>query len=445
MTINIPNRRLKSILCQILQAGLQAADPKKAIREGLQIKGPILQVGSHTFNLAKFSRVVCVGAGKASVAMASTVEDLLGDYLEGGVVVVPRQNRCQLGKILIREAGHPLPDRNSVRAAGEILALVQSLRPQDLLLVLLSGGASSLLALPVPPVPLTDKQKTTRLLLRSGAKIQEINVIRKHLSVIKGGRLAEASSATLIGLLMSDVLEDDMSVIGSGPTLPDPSTFHDAQKILTMYKLWERIPQSVRLHLQRGLRGKIPDTPKPGKRVFHSSYHHLIGNNRLAVEGLGKRAKALGLRPVTLTTTLTGEAGEVGKMVGALAREIHSSGNPHPPPVCLIIGGELTVCVRGSGKGGRAQEFALSAAHEISGLPNTMVAGMGTDGRDGSTDVAGAVVDGGTLTRARRHGVDATKMLLRHDSYSFFKKVDGHIVTGPTGTNVNDIYLVLVL
>ena len=329
--------------------------------------------------------------------------------------------------------------------AGASSKLVRSLTCDDLLLVILSGGASSLLDAPAQHIQLADKQKTTRLLLQSGASIDEINVVRKHLSAIKGGRLAEATSATIIGLLLSDVIGNDVSTIGSGPTVPDPSTVQDAHTILESYDLWKRIPQSVRVHLQQGLRGKVPETPKPGSRAFRRASHHIVGNNRLAVEGLAQKANAIGIQSLILTTTLTGEARESGKMVGAVAREIHFYGRPIQRPACLIWGGELTVTVQGTGKGGRVQEFTLSAAQEISGLPNIFVAGFGTDGADGPTEAAGAVVDGRTAARAMSYRMDPAKILHRTDSYSFFKKVGGHIVTGPTGTNVNDIYLVLAL
>ena len=445
MTIDFPNRRMKLILTQLLEAGLLAADPKDAIRKSLQRKGRMLQVGTRRYDLSKFNRVICVGAGKASGSMAQAVAQRLGKWLEGGVVVVKDGYGFRTRTIQIRQAGHPTPDKRSERAGKEILSLVHSLTRDDLLLVILSGGASSLLVSPTQHIKLADKQKTTRLLLKSGASINDVNVVRKHLSAIKGGRLAEASTATMISLLLSDVIRNDVSALGSGPTVPDPSAFQDAHKILESYDLWERTPHAVRIHLQQGIRGKVPETPKPGSRVFRRSYNYILGDNRLAVEGLAKKANALGFQSLILTTSLTGEAREAGKMIGAVAREIHFFGRPIQRPACLIWGGELTVTVRGTGKGGRAQEFALSAAQEIAGLPNLVVAGFGTDGTDGPTDAAGAVVDGRTAARAKQYRTDPLKILPRNDSYSFFKKVGGHIITGPTGTNVNDIYLVLAL
>ncbi len=445
MTIDFPSRRMKSVLNQLLEAGLQAADPKEAIGKTLQRKGRMLHVGARRYDLSKFNRVICVGAGKASGKMAQAVEQQLGKWLWGGVVVVKEGYECRTRTIQIRQAGHPTPDKRSERAGKEILSLVHSLTRDDLLFVLLSGGASSLLVAPAHPIKLSDNQQATRLLLKSGASIDEINVVRKHLCAIKGGRLAEASSATLIGLVLSDVIGNEVSTIGSGPTVADPSTYQDACRILKSYDLWKRIPHTVRTHLQKGIRRMVSETPKPGSGIFRRSYNFILGGNRLAVEGLTRKANALGIPTLVLTTSLTGDAREAGTMVGAVAREIHFFGRPIQRPACLIWSGELTVTVRGAGIGGRAQEFALSAAQEIAGLPEVFVAGFGTDGTDGPTEAAGAVVDGRTMARAKPYRMDPAKILLRNDSYSFFKKVGGHIVTGPTGTNVNDIYLVLAL
>ena len=420
-------------------------DPGVAIQKVVRLKRQTLWMGNQPYQLSKYKRVVCVGAGKASGRMALAVERLLGKRLEGGIVVVKEKRGCPTNQIHLREAGHPIPQKRGERAGKDIFELVRSLTREDLLIVVLSGGASSLLVAPIATIPLAAKQSTTNFLLRSGASIYEMNVIRKHLSGIKGGRLAEATSATIIGLLLSDVVGDDVSTIGSGPTAPDPSTFQEAKTILRSYGVWKRIPRSVLDHIQKGIRGVVPETPKPGSPVFRRVNNLVIGNNDMAVTRMAKTAKSMGLRPVVLSTTLTGEAREVGHMVGALANKIHTSGQPLSPPVCFIWGGELTVSVKGKGKGGRAQEFALSAAQEIAGLPNVFVAGFGTDGIDGPTDVAGAVVDGRTVIRAKKKGLDVAKFLKQHDSYSFFKRAGGHISTGPTGTNVSDIYLLIAL
>src|SRR5581483_6892572 len=261
--------------------------------------------------------------------------------------------------------------------------LVGGLASNDLLIVLLSGGASSLLPALVSGLSLADKQKTTQLLLKSGAAIQEINAVRKHLSAIKGGQLAAATQARVIGLILSDVIGDDLAAIGSGPTAPDPTTFAEACAILRRYGLWRRVPASVRRHLLAGLAGRIAESPKPGARLFARVQHQLIGNNRQAVAAAAAAARRAGLNPLVLTTTLTGEAREAARAFGAVAREIVASGRPVTPPCCVLAGGELTVTLRGRGRGGRAQEFALAAAREIAGLPRLWIAALGTDGTDG--------------------------------------------------------------
>ena len=311
--------------------------------------------------------------------------------------------------------------------------------------MVLSGGASSLLAAPAAGLTLKEKQLTTRLLLRSGATIQEINTVRKHLSGIKGGRLAGATTATVMTLVLSDVPGDDLATIGSGPMAPDPSTFSDAKRVLDTFGIRNRIPLAVRRHVDRGAQGRIPETPKPGEALFSRIQHHVIGNNHTAIERMAKRAKALGLRPLILTTTLSGEARDIGKLFGDLAKEIHVSGNPVRPPACLLAGGELAVTVKGKGLGGRAQEFALAAAPSLEGLPQVFVAGVGTDGTDGPTGAAGAIVDGGTISRAKEKGISHEAALRENDSYRFFHRAGGHVVTGPTGTNVNDVYMILAL
>jgi len=311
------------------------------------------------------------------------------------------------------------------------------------LIVLLSGGASSLLPLPVAGLTLVDKQRTTQLLLRSGATIAEVNAVRKHLSAIKGGRLAAATPASVLTLILSDVGGDDLGVIGSGPTAPDRTTFLDAVRIVRHYGLWGRLPVAVRIHLVEGLAGGRDETPKPRSQIFRRVQHAVVGNNRLAVEAAAKAAHKEGYESVLLDTFMTGEAGQFGRWMGELGKEL-ARRTTLPGPVCVLAGGELTVTVRGSGTGGRAQEFALAAALVIQGTLGVWVAGFCTDGRDGPTDAAGAVADGETVARGKRKRMDASRFLRKHDSYTFFKKVGGHIKTGLTGTNVNDLYVLMV-
>jgi glycerate-2-kinase len=278
--------------------------------------------------------------------------------------------------------------------------------------------------------------------LRCGASIQEINTVRKHLSRIKGGRLAELTEATVVTLILSDVLDDDLSTIASGPTTPDPSTYRDAVEVLKHYRIWRSIPQRVRQHLDRGCHGFVSETPKPGSSLFRRVHHHIVGNNAAAIEAVTGAAREAGLRTLTQTPAIIGEAHEAGKRFGALAKKIALSGKPLQRPCCVVAGGETTVTVTGKGTGGRAQEFAAGAALEIAGLARVWVVAIGTDG---PTDAAGAVVDGHTLARAQRRLVDLKDALKRHDTYPALKKLHNLITTGPTGTNVNDLYLILVL
>ncbi|MGH7209101.1 MAG: glycerate kinase type-2 family protein [Nitrospiraceae bacterium] len=445
MHIGVRQPRVRALLARLLEAGLRAVDPAGALRRHVRLAGVRLHVGRQRYDLREYSRVVAVGAGKASARMAVALEGTLGDRLVGGLVVVKYGHAAPTKTIEVVEAAHPVPDQAGRRAAARLLALAGGLTPNDLLLVLLSGGASSLLPAPAPGLSLRDKQQTTRLLLRSGATIQEINAVRKHLSAIKGGRLAASTPARVVSLILSDVIGDDLGAIGSGPTAPDPTTYEEACRILHRYRLWQAVPSRVQSHLMNGRRGRYADTPKPGSSVFRRVQNQLIGNNRQAVEAVARAGKRAGLRALILSSTLTGEATEIAGVFGAIAREIASSGRPIARPACIIAGGELTVTVRGKGTGGRAQEMALAAALEIAGLPNVWIAAFGTDGTDGPTDAAGAVVDGQTVARAARAGLDMAGALRCNDAYPFFKKLGGHITSGPTGTNVNDLYLLIAL
>ena len=443
MNIDLPRGRFKEVLGDLLEAGLQAADPTLAIKRTVKVRRESLWVGTRRYDLRKYGRIVAVGAGKASVRMGLALENVLGNRLKGGLIVVKDGHGCKTKTLEIHEAGHPIPDPRGRRAAKAVLGQVQRLTPQDLVFVLISGGASSLLPVPAEGLSLADKQKTTNLLLRSGATIQEMNTVRKHLSEIKGGQLASATSATVVTLMLSDVLGDDPSAIGSGPTAPDPTTFQDATQILRRYHLWDRLPGSVRTRMKRGIGGAVKETPKPGERLFARVQNEIIGSNGLIIARVAKAVRKLGYHTLVLTSTLIGEAKEAAKTLGTIGREIHQYGRPICRPACIIMGGEPTVTVTGKGKGGRAQEFALSAAMVIAGLPNLWVAAMGTDGSDGPTDVAGAVVNGETLQKAEKLGLDPTKALANNDSHRFFQRAGGHIITGPTGTNVNDLYILL--
>jgi len=445
MLIQTSNTTAKRILNALLQSGLKAADPGPAMEQLFQRKGHHLSVYGRQYDLSQYQRILCVGAGKASAHMAHTLERMLGEYVEGGMVIVKDGYGKGTQRVQVVEAGHPLPDARGVRATKHILSMARTLTKKDLLIVLLSGGASSLLCAPALGLTLSDKRRTTNLLLRAGATIQDINTVRKHLSAVKGGQLAQATSATMLTIVLSDVLGDDVPTIGSGPTVPDPTTFQEAHAILEQYQLWSKVPERIQTHLKHGIRGQRPETWKSHRRPSPRHQSIILANNQTTLDGVAKEAKRLGLRPYLLDSPLQGEAKELGAILGAMAKDIREFGNPTRPPACLIVGGEPTVTVTGKGKGGRAQECVLAAAQEIAGLPNVVVAGFGTDGTDGPTNAAGAMVDGKTLQRAKKKGLSIETMLEKHDSYSFFSQVGGHIITGPTHTNVNDIYLIIAL
>lgn len=342
------------------------------------------------------------------------------------------------------EAGHPIPDRNGLAASNRVLELLSQFNARDLLIVLVSGGASALLPAPAEPITLRDKQRTTNLLLKAGANIAELNAVRKHLSALKGGNLAaRAYPATVVGLLLSDVIGDPLDTIGSGLTAPDPTTFADAVAVLDKYDLTQRIPAAVRDRLFQGAAGALPDTPKPGDPVFRLVHNVIVGSNRLALEAAAAKARSLGYHTLILSSVIQGEASEVAGVHAQILREVHLSSYPVRRPACILSGGETTVTVRGHGKGGRSQEFALAAAIAIAGLPASIVLSSGTDGTDGPTDAAGAIATGSTVERAAPLELDPAKHLATNDSYPFFDALGDLIRTGPTGTNVMDIHVML--
>jgi hydroxypyruvate reductase len=429
----------------VFRAGVEAADPVAAVLRSLRVKQGKLLAGRRRYPLDAFDNIWVVGAGKAGAAMAQAVERVLGARIRGGLVNVKDGHLARLRRIELNECGHPVPDGRGVRGAERIADIVRGAGKRDLIVCVISGGASALLPMPAAPITLEEKRATTSLLLACGANIHEINAVRKHISRIKGGQLARlAYPAQVLTLLVSDVVGDDLDVIGSGPTAPDASTFAGAQAILDKYGLGERIPAAVRERIERGMRGEIAETPKPGDPAFERTTNVIVGSNRLAVDAAARKARELGLRPVVLSTVIEGEAREVARMHAAIAREVRATGRPLKPPLCLISGGETTVTLRGNGLGGRNQEFVLAAAIDLAGSKEVVVLSGGTDGTDGPTDAAGAIADGATLERAGRLGLDARRFLAENDSYRFFDALGDLLRTGPTGTNVMDLRLVLV-
>ncbi len=441
-----PDPGARQSILQILEAALAAVDPHRAVAAHLKRQDGLLRVADGRYTLDDYRRLLVLGAGKAGAPMAQAVEHVLGDRITEGLVVVKEGYAAPTERVTLVEAGHPVPDERGVAAGRRILALARDAGPDDLALVLLSGGGSALLVAPAPGLTLADLQAMNRLLLACGATIQEINALRKHCSGVKGGQLARAlHPATAITLVLSDVVGSPLDVIASGPTVPDPSTWADAWAVVERYNLADKLPPAIVARLQAGLRGEIPDTPKPGDPIFEKVCTVIVGENRVAALAALAEAEKLGYRAQLLTTFLEGEAREVGGFLAALGREVQASGHPLAPPACLILGGESTVTLGQSpGKGGRNQEAALAAALALQGTAGIHVACLATDGTDGPTDGAGGLVDGSTLARGRALGMDGEAHLRRHDAYPFLEAVGDLLVTGPTRTNVNDLLLVLV-
>jgi hydroxypyruvate reductase len=397
------------------------------------------------FDLNAFQKIFLVGTGKASNSMALAVEEIFGDRISKGVITTKYGHLLPLKRTEIIEAGHPIPDQKGYEGAKKIQRLLKESGQKDLVIFLLSGGGSALLPFPVDGIELKEKQEATQLLLDCGADIKEINTIRKHISRMKGGWLAKwAYPSTVIGFILSDVVGDPLDVIGSGPTVPDPSTFEEATEILKKYDLLNKISLSIQEHLQLGKEGKAEETPKPGDAIFEKVYNMIIGSNIIALRAAEKEATSLGFNTLILSSSIVGETREAARFHTAIAKEVISSGNPIPKPACILSGGETTVTIKGNGLGGRNQEFALAGAIEISGIEKVVLLSGGTDGSDGPTDATGAVADHATVRRAESMGLDPKVHLENNDAYPFFKKLGDLLITGPTHTNVMDVRIILV-
>lgn len=436
--------RLRTDARAILDAAIAAGDAVWLTRRALRREGTRLRVGDRVFDLGRTRRVLVVGAGKASGAMARAAEEALADLPVEGLVIVKTTGPGD-GRVRLVEAGHPIPDTRGWTAAAEIRRLVEAAGPDDLVLCLMSGGGSALAPLPVAGLSLADKQTVTRLLLEAGATINELNAVRKHLSRLKGGQLARAAApAPVVALLLSDVIGDPPDVIASGPTTADPTTFADSLAILDRYRLRGRVPQAARRHLESGAAGTMVETPKPGDPQLAGVTNVVIGNNSLVVEAALAEARRRGYAPLLLSRSTQGEAREVARVFAAVLEEVARSARPVGRPGCVLLAGETTVTVRGSGRGGRCQEFALAVAPALTRLEGTVVLAAGTDGTDGPTDAAGAVVDATTAARARAAGLDPDRTLADNDSYHFFRALGDLVMTGDTQTNLLDLYLGLL-
>jgi glycerate-2-kinase len=417
-------RLARQILLEAIENALEAANPKRAIRDFLEIENGNLRIGGEIFKIK--GRIFVLSLGKAALAMMEAAQEKLGKLVSYGLCIVPRGQGKKGDRIEVIEAGHPLPDEGSLAAGQRILKLSRHLQQDDIVLCLISGGGSAMLELPPPGISLEDLRITNELLLKCGADIHSVNTVRKHLSLIKGGQMRRLLyPCWVFSLMISDVPGDVKHVIASGPTEPDPTTFKEAFEVLERYGIWDKLPQSVRVWVERGVKGEVEETPKPGEMIFERYRSWIVASNSLSLKSAAKIGEKYGFR--VFLSELRGEAREMGaKIAENLEKGFY------------LWGGETTVTVRGPGKGGRNQELVLAACSYLDGRNSAMFS-IGTDGIDGQTDAAGAVADGLTLQRARKIGLNPEEFLERNDSYHFFKSLGDLIFTGPTGTNVMDI------
>ncbi len=428
---------------QLLNTALHAVSPEVLIQQQVSRNNNRLRIRHHDIDLFDFQRVFLIGFGKASGYLAAALEPILSDYLTAGLVIVPYGYMANCRKVIQREAGHPLPDENGLYATAELVKIARKAGKKDLVICLISGGGSALLAQYPPHVGLKAMQVTTDLLLKSGANIQELNIVRKHLSLVKGGKLAKIiAPAECYNLIISDVIGDRLDTIASGPTAPDTSTFSDARAVIEKYRLGNSLPPEVSEALETQSAG---ETLKADAPVFYRQYHIILGNNLTALIAAKQQARQLGYFPHLLSRNLRGESRYAAQVIAATVKQIISNGHPIRPPACLLFGGETTVTVTGSGLGGRNQEFVLSALIELSDLdyPFALLS-CGSDGKDGPTDAAGAIITESSREKASLAGLHPHEFLANNDAYHFFQKIEGLIKTGPTGTNVMDIGIALI-
>jgi hydroxypyruvate reductase len=443
----IQNSPHKQSIQAVLNAALAAVDPVQVVRNNLKSENRSILVGNQSIQLNERGNLYLAAAGKASIPMVSAVLDLVGDRISGGVVITKYGHRDRSLEerfveldIQVFEAGHPVPDPNGIKATEYLINFLQRTTPEDQVICLISGGGSALLTSPVPPISLDELISLTSVLLASGISIVEFNILRKHLDLLKGGGLAKfAYPAQLISLILSDVVGDPVEIIASGPTVPDSSTYNDCLEIIRRFELEDNIPDAILDHFQKGMRTEIEETPKPDDKIFNNSFTRIIGSNSTAVNAAVQQAQLQGMETLLLTTFLEGEARCAGEFLSTIARQLTADESLLSRPACIVAGGETTVTIKGNGLGGRNQELALGAVKNIADLPDCLLITLATDGGDGPTDAAGAVINGETLQRALQKGLDPTSYLQNNDSYHFFEQLGDLLKPGPTMTNVNDL------
>lgn len=429
---------------QLFRSAMAAVQPVQLMQDNLSVNSEALIIGGQVIPLKSFRQLYVIGAGKAAAAMAVQTEKILGSHITDGIVTTKSGHALQTQKTKVMEAAHPVPDEQGIEAVKQTLQLLEQVTANDIIICLISGGASALWCDVPAGITLSEVQTTFDQLIRSGAGIREVNIVRKHLSGIKGGQLVRhCKGARVFSLIISDVPGDELEAIASGPTVPDSSTFQDAYAILDRYNLLPGLPQSVWQHMEQGREGAIAETPKPGDLLFNNAVNKIIGNNRIAVEAAAKNATALGYHVHIIPQLITGDAAAEAKKLVALAQSYQG-----PKPACLIQGGETTVKVIGHGKGGRNQHFVLAALNELKTMQekavDVCILSGGTDGTDGPTDATGAVIDSDTLIEAARQQLNITAYLDNQDAYHFLQRTNSLIITGPTQTNVMDLMIAII-
>lgn len=434
---SLSKNKWRSDVLEILEEGVREADPKKAVEDALE---------ELENDIRKASRIFVIGFGKASLAMAQGCEERLKEAVQDYAVIIPKGfERVSSSRIRVFEGTHPMPSKINVESTEKLISICSNLTSRDLVICLISGGGSSLLTLPSEDISLEDKITATDVLIKSGAEIKEINIVRKHLSRVKGGQLVNfLKPAKVVSLIVSDVVGDPVEYIASGPTSPDPSTFEDAYTVISKYSLESKLPASVLERIKKGLRREIPETPKLGDQVFNNVKSIIILNNMKSLIAMRNKANELGYNTLILTSYMQGEAREVGKFISSIMKQVSNHNTPVKKPACLIMGGETTVTVKGRGRGGRNQELVLSVVNSCQYDKNFVFASIGSDGIDGYSDAAGAIADSLTVNAFSEKGLDTEEFLKENDSYNFFKQTDDLIFTGSTGTNINDFSIALV-
>ena len=437
--------RLKDKAIQIFSSALEAANPQKAVTNNLRLEGNSLKLNDKSYNLDDYRQILVSGVGNYSVHMSQAVEQILGERLHRGMVLTRYTLGFTLDKVEAIEAGFPIPDQSGVTGTKKVKAFLEEAGNDTLLILLISKGAPSLSTVPVEGISLADKLKTTSLLRKSTADIRELYAVQKHLSASKGGQIAKAGyPATMPTLILSDLLEDDLSLICSGLTVPDETTYEEARTVLKIYGLADQVPKRVVEHIEAGVKGEREETPKPGDKVFEKVQNVIVASNFIALESAQDTARALGYNTMIFPAFLQGEARDMGTRLGGLIKQVQTTGNPVPPPACLIFGGETNLTKKGRGRGGPNQEVALATAIELAGGENFLLLQSSTNGTDGDSDVSGALIDGGTIERADKLGLDPKAFLANNDSYNFFRQTGETFATGLTDTDVMEIGIILV-